>query len=320
MRDEEVLEWLARARAGIRRDGSLPKGEVAEAVTAYQANGRALLSDALLLAANGRTNRASALTVLALEELAKIPMLVDTFRRHAHGFDPQAWPDYWKVSGRHKDKQKRILLYGELIRSQMDGDPLHGRRLYRYYSSSDLFQHLDSFKQANLYVDLRLDGVHAPCATNEDLEALDYLLTYAQERCDSFESWHVTTVRSADLLAMSNDDLGRWTTSYQLEEVQGDLLYQLSGASASQVPNYALFNDYVRTVRKNIQDTILQNALLHLAHTYRERVSLSRNLARYYARQIGAFKLLLGLESLDGGVFGQSFKQKMEERLLPEAT
>src|SRR2546429_3202114 len=160
--EEETIAWLSRSRAPVRREGALTVEEVAQAATAYLNNANALFEEALLLCAHEMIPRGAALTVLGLEELAKAPMLVNTFLRFEHGVDREAWQTYWKSGGWHRAKQELILSYGQLIRSLFDGDPVHSRYLYRYYAPDAVLENLDGFKQSNLYVDLRRDGVHAP--------------------------------------------------------------------------------------------------------------------------------------------------------------
>jgi AbiV family abortive infection protein len=181
--EDEIAAWLSRTRTPVRRDGVLLKVEVAEAITAYFSNGSRILEDALFLASNSRISRASALTVLGLEEIAKIPLLVNTFLRYEHGIDKNAWKEYWRSGGKHKKKQELILSYGQKIRGQIDGDPMHGRRLYSYYAQESVLENLDWFKQSNLYVDIRQDGIYAPGSEEGVVEALDYLLTRLRRPC-----------------------------------------------------------------------------------------------------------------------------------------
>ena len=81
MTEEEIIAWLSQARAPIRRDGVMSRDEVAEAVTNYLGNGLGLFEDALLLCRSGRVPRAAALVVLGLEEIGKVPLLVNTYSR-----------------------------------------------------------------------------------------------------------------------------------------------------------------------------------------------------------------------------------------------
>ena len=316
MKDSELFQWMMQARAPIRRTGSLPKEEVAEAITAYQANGRTLLDDALLLASYGRISRGVSLVVLAIEEIAKVSMLSNAYRMSEVAGDTSSWDNYWKVAGRHGEKQEHILLYGSLIKHDIAGDIMHERRLYRYYAPEEFSKVLDQLKQTNLYVDLRMDGVHAPGDGIFSKNALDFLLAYAQERSDSFQSWHVSIKRSLDFLSINSPAMQRWTASYQPAEVCADLQYQLSAMSASIVPDYASFNDYVRSYRQRVADTRLKAALLELCELYKARLKRSKRLDRYHARQLGQMKLLLGLEGLGGGTFGKSFAAKMKTTLL----
>jgi hypothetical protein len=62
-------------------------------------------------------------TKLRIQELAKAPMLVNTFLRFEHGVDREAWQAYWKSGGWHRAKLELILSYGQLIRSLFEGDP-----------------------------------------------------------------------------------------------------------------------------------------------------------------------------------------------------
>jgi hypothetical protein len=97
--EQETIEWLSRSRAPVRREGNLTVEEVAQAASAYLRNANALFDEALLLYANEKIPRGAALTVLGLEELAKTPMLVNTFLRFEKGVDPEAWQTYWKSGG-----------------------------------------------------------------------------------------------------------------------------------------------------------------------------------------------------------------------------
>jgi AbiV family abortive infection protein len=155
MTEEETIEWLSRPRAPIVRGGVLSRDEVAEAITAYLGNGLDLFEEALLLSAHKKVPRAAALTVLGLEEIAKIPQIVNAFLRFEHGAEEGAWTEYWKAGGSHKAKQAIILEYGQKIREVFDGDPMFSRRLYSYYAPEKILQTLEAFKQSNFYVDLR---------------------------------------------------------------------------------------------------------------------------------------------------------------------
>lgn len=319
MTEDDIEAWLARNRSPIRRDGVLSKKEVAEAITAYLNNGMRLFDDALLLASNSRIPRAAALTVLGLEEIAKIPLLVNTFLHYEHGVDKDAWKAYWKAGGVHKKKQELILSYGQMIREVMDGDPLHDRKLYRYYAPDSVLENLDWFKQSNFYVDMRQDGIHAPGDEQDAIHAFDYLLTFGQERADSFCSWHISETRSQDYLelALGQKTPARWTASYTVDEVRADILYQAAAVSASHVPDYMVFYDFAEHYKSRVADARFKEALLSLAALLRQRVESSKTLPIYYARYLGTFKLLIGLSQQEK-LLGKSFSKKLRSTLLPE--
>lgn len=299
----------------------LSREEVAEAIAAYQKNGLGLFDDALLLAANQKVSRAAGLTVLGLEEIAKIPLIVNTFLRHEHGVDPDAWKAYWKAGGIHKKKQELILAYGQLIRSVFDGDPIHERKLYRHYAPEAVLENLDWFKQSNFYVDLRQDGIHVPHEDEAIRQTFDYLLSFGQERADSFGAWHVSDRRSADYLdlALGKKNVEKWTASYAVNEIEADILYQAASLSASHIPNYFMFNDFAEHYKKNVADARFRQALISLASRIRRRVNLSSTLPLYNARYIGAFKLMVGL-SEQKKLLGSSFSKKLRSTLMLERT
>src|SRR4051794_6193680 len=113
-----VLSRIARGRADklpLRID------QVAEGVSACYTNSKALLVEAGILAANSSQPRALSFTILALEELAKVPDL------HAQYLDPttreneQAWAEFWTPFFQHKPKQQLIATYGNLFAAHSDG-------------------------------------------------------------------------------------------------------------------------------------------------------------------------------------------------------
>ena len=302
----------------IRRDGVLSRDEVAEAVTAYLGNGLDLFEEALLLCAHKKVPRAAALAVLGLEEIAKIPLIVNKFLRFEHGVEKHAWKAYWKTGGSHKTKQALILAYpGQIVRNVFDGDPMHGRRLYRYYAPEKALETLDAFKQSNFYVDLRDDGVHAPAGDEGNCGALDYLLTFGQERADSFSAWHISARRSADFLelALGHKPVARWTAHYAVPEVRADILYEAAALSASHVPDYMTFCDFAEQYRKKVSEKHFKKALLSLAMLLKDRVERSASLPNYYARYLNAFKLMIRLTD-ERKIVGASFGKLMRETLL----
>lgn len=321
MTDDEILDWLSRDLSPIRRDGALPAEEVAEALTSYFRNGRALIDDARFMVANDKWSRAASIAVLSLEELAKVPMLANAYLRHEYGGVTDAWKDFWKALGKHRDKQKHILSYGALLKKRIEADGPINRWLYRFSAPEGLFERLDAFKQSGFYVDLRMDGVHAPTAQSEVRETTDLLLTLAQERCDSFESWHVTSRRSLDFLKRSYEvgETGLWPKSFQPEEVEADIIYYASALSAGIVPDYHSFTGYVHEYRKRVADKRLKEAFLSVATRYRERMDDSHSkLPKYHGRLFEPAKLLISIDKIDK-TFGKPFGDKLTGILFKDA-
>lgn len=283
MNEDEIVAWLSEAKAPIKRSGALNKLEVARALTEYRKNGDTLLEEALLLASLGKLPRAAALTILALEELAKVPLLANTFVHHQRGIAPAAWDEYWKTGGAHRKKQEAILSYGRIVRGLFDGDPKFSKRLYKHYPPDELFARLDAFKQSNLYVDVREDGVHAPQSDPKLHSSLDYLMAFGQERADSFCSWHVSDRRGVDFLdlALGQRHAQNWTSSYTVAEIAADIIYQASSLSASDVPDYSTFYDYVQQYKRKASERRLKEALIGLAPKMRSRARLSSELPRF---------------------------------------
>lgn len=315
--DDEVVAWIGGASSPIKRGGELTEIEVADATVAYLKNGNDLLSDARLLFSNKRFVRGTALAVLALEELAKVKIIVETFLRFTHSVEPDAWKKYWKSGGSHKTKQEEIISYGKIIRAAYDGDPMHGRYLYRHYAPEAALEKLDWLKQASFYVDLREDGIHAPKASEDIRKATDYLITFAQERADSYMSWHISLRRAQDYLAVATGkrDQKNWTKSYHPEEVYSDILYQASALSASNVPDYTTFYDFVQTyLKKSVADRRVKEALLDVAAEMRSRMIEANQLPILGRRYIGAYKLLFGI-SENSDLFSASFNKELRSRL-----
>jgi AbiV family abortive infection protein len=301
----------------VRRNGALTQDEVAGAMTAYFHNAQAFFDEVLLFHRSARTPRACALCVLGLEELAKIPILFATFMRFESGADRETWTRYWKGGGSHKTKQEMIIAYGQIIRSKFEQEPMLSRYLYRHYVPDTLFAHLDSFKQSNLYVDIRENGLHAPHSDPHLSSALDLLLTFGQERADSFRSWHITPTRSRDHLdvALGLKAAGSWTSSHTPQEVKADILYQASALSASVVPQYLQFRDFISSYSRTPSKGRLEQALLDLARDVRGRLTGTTDLPLYNARSIGLLKILLGLTDPDT-ILASSFSRKLRKALL----
>jgi AbiV family abortive infection protein len=179
-----------RVRALVERPacrGPVTAAEVARGAHLCWKNAVALLADARVLVTGGRHARALSLTVLALEELAKPPLLwqLDT------SGSATEWRRFWKESfARHSSKQESIGAYGELLRQI-------GAGIYESFLPTPVVEALDRLKQWGFYVDCVDDRFQAP----DELELtvlpmLDPVFAFAEERADSFAKLHASVVLS----------------------------------------------------------------------------------------------------------------------------
>ncbi|MCD6705759.1 MAG: AbiV family abortive infection protein [Thiobacillus sp.] len=257
---EDIEKLLARLSSGQNPKRPLSIDETAEGLTACYLNGLALIEDARLLAANGREPRALSLTILALEELAKIPDLDGLYIDPISRADGTAWADFWKRFSSHKPKQKRIAAYGNIIResTNLEDVTCENPTPYSSYLSENAYGHLDNVKQRNFYVDFISSQFRCPEANRDTSMALDFLFSFAEERADSFGSWHVSTQRSIDFLAArlkvfstnaidlpeiikSIGSLNDWSSSHLPAESDADLMRLACYCSSASVPDYDSF-------------------------------------------------------------------------------
>lgn len=252
-----IEKLLARLSSGQNSKRVLSIDEVAEGLTACYLNGLSLLEDARLLAANGREPRALSLTILALEELAKIPDLDGLYIDPTSRTDNNAWSEFWKRFNHHKPKQKRITMYGNVIResANLEEAIIQNSTPYFNYLSDHAYGHLDSVKQRNFYVDFIGSQFRRPEVNTDISSVLDFLFAFAEERADSFGAWHISAQRSIDFLSVrqkllvanaielpeiikSLSTLNDWSESHLLSEDDADLLRLTSFFSSALIPNY----------------------------------------------------------------------------------
>lgn len=255
-----MKEILARLSGGRNPKRPLTIDDAAEGLTACYLNGINLLEDARLLAANAREPRALAIVILALEELGKVPDLDDVILDPRSRSDSNVWADFWQRFISHKPKQKRIASYGNVLReaSELDEVLLENSTPYAVYLTDNSFGHLDNVKQRGFYVDFLGDRFHVPRADADVSAALDSLFAFAEERADSFGSWHITAQRSLDFLnarlkvfTTPPSELGdllkhihsfnAWASSHSDDEAQADLQRLLCYHSSALIPDYAQF-------------------------------------------------------------------------------
>jgi len=83
-------------------------------------NVKELLEDAELLKENKKYPRALSLAILSLEELVKVPLLMDTLRYSKD--DNEKWRKFWKSFISHSNKQLVWSEYGDILKKFGNND------------------------------------------------------------------------------------------------------------------------------------------------------------------------------------------------------
>lgn len=164
------------------RGQPLDKKQIAVGMHLCYMNARALADEARLLRENGRHARALSLTVLALEELGKIPLICNMILYSAD--HAEAWRKFWKAFQSHQIKLGVWTTYGKRI--------LHALgRSYEAELPSGIEPLADKFKQLGFYVSFFKDQFLSPEEfTKDNYEWLDYFLAILEERVISFHPLH----------------------------------------------------------------------------------------------------------------------------------
>lgn len=159
----EAMESQYRGRVDV--DSAL------EGAASCIRNARDLVRDAKFLRDNGSPARAIFLSVIAIEELGKLPKLAN-FGRYAR---QQRWRDFWKAFRNHVDK---LDLHGTVMALSQSLDDEEKRAwLYRKLTLSPMHD----LKMSALYTDWRDGGFRCP-ADLPDLEiTADQLIQLAEE-------------------------------------------------------------------------------------------------------------------------------------------
>ena len=120
-------------------------------------NARELVEEAELLLANRRFARAYALSQLACEEMAKIPMLIRAATDTLMGLEFD-WPKLWKRLRSHHAKISGILFIDWLVDPNVDGDA----DLKRLKEDLANVANYNKLKNWSLYVDFSDDEFWKP--------------------------------------------------------------------------------------------------------------------------------------------------------------
>src|SRR5262249_37661919 len=149
------------------------------------------------------------MAVLALEELAKVPLIFEII---LFGMDLSSWSDFWKLFFRHKFKQSTIARYGTLLAGS--GQP------YSVYLSDKVLDGLDQIEKSGLYVDREESGFSSPAERSASVvSVLDYILVAAEERADSIAQFHSTPEATSRIVAGAWAAAAKFKDQIQAEDV-----------------------------------------------------------------------------------------------------
>lgn len=152
-------------------------------------NAKDLYEDAKLLKKNKRYSRAFSLLILSLEELAKIPILLNTIFYPKD--DDEKWNAFWKSFNTHSDKQIMWSFYGEYL-----------EKYFNNYSFEDRYPPglqplLEKGKQLCFYVNFfENDFIKPDDFAKDNIEWLNWIIEFTEKRIKSFSSFHSSLNRS----------------------------------------------------------------------------------------------------------------------------
>lgn len=323
---DEFATYLARYVSGANPKSALTPEQAAQGSHLCFVNTNELLIDARLLAKEGRLCRALSVTVLALEELAKISELYRVAIESQLASDAVDWKAFWKEFIYHKPKQKRATAYGNVIKGVSgESDGLTNPLPYKSYFSDETFGHLDKAKQKNFYVDFADGRFVAPRNDDQTKKILSELYGFVSERIDTFGSWHssidrnvaffeATTKQAKSFLESSAladsglTSLNGWASTFTPEEVQADIIRLACYRSSGGVPDYYSFTpemDSVRGLTAENREAILAGVVGELE----ARMDIGEVLPQFVYRAFCMFKLMVhyGEKNLSKSAFNNIF-------------
>lgn len=323
---DEFAAFLARYVSGANPKNALTPKQAAQGAHLCFVNTNELLIDARILAKEGRLCRALSVTILALEELAKISELYRVAIESQLSSDAVNWKAFWKEFNYHKPKQKRATAYGNVIRGIAgEGNGLSNPLPYKSYFSDDTFGYLDKAKQKNFYVDFADGEFVAPRNDDKTKRILAELFGFVSERIDTFGSWHssidrnvtffeVTTKKAKSFLvnAATADSgltsLNGWASTFTPEEVQADIVRLACYRSSGGVPDYYSFTREMESVRgltAENHEAILAGVVGELE----ARIDIGEVLPQFVYRAFCMFKLMIhyGQHNLSKSEFNNVF-------------
>jgi len=160
----------------------LDKRQIAAGMHLCYTNARTLADEAKLLKENGYYARALSLTILGLEELGKIPLILDMILCPAD--DAEAWRRAWQELQSHKVKLGVMTVYGRQVLRVLG-------KSFETELPLGIEPLANKFKQLGFYVTFFKDRFILPEEfAKENYEWLDWLLLVLRERISSFERLH----------------------------------------------------------------------------------------------------------------------------------
>ncbi len=268
MDDLKRFERLASAHGKSGRFlGRLSDMQIARLAHESYRNSVSLLRDVRLLVA-ASPGRALALTVLALEELGKIPAVFGM-----QTSDPaERWEKFWKGEfSKHAFKQQVIGGYGKILAAG-------GRSPYRWFVTEPIAEELDRLKQQGFYVDVVDQHIQSPQKFGTEMnELLDFLFAAAEERADSFAQFHVFMERSAWFLGECRavtDGARRGSRPLPVsseQELAAAILSQASRCSAPEPLDYYGFYSACKDLCAQVTTEAGVRALSSVVATLEER-------------------------------------------------
>jgi len=167
-------------------------------------NAIALVDDSRLLKENGRHARAFSLAILALEELGKIPLILNMILYRVD--DANAWQEFWRKFNSHQTKLEVWSTYGKLFLRVLNRD-------YETEFPAGVEPLLDKLKQLGFYVNFFSDQFVFPeDFAKDNSEWIDWLLAVIDERIASFKPLHGSledserlTGRAIELLTVTRE-------------------------------------------------------------------------------------------------------------------
>lgn len=161
-----------------------------ELLHACYVNACSLYEEAKLLETNKKYPRAYFLASIALEELAKPPLMVNALY-----FDPEhhyAWKQLWSDFYSHEPKQRAIKNYGQTLFKSLANDA------WEEFFSEHIPERAEfnNAKLSSLYVDFAQGRVMTPESQYPDAQSVAGLLKSLKGRLDAFKDLYSSLDKS----------------------------------------------------------------------------------------------------------------------------